>query len=293
MGFCLAGTHGLCRIAGEMVARWFLVLWLICCGSVVMAGPPQRVLSMNLCTDQLAMMLAAPGQLISVSYISQDPETSAMAEEAAKYPANHGRAEDIFLMQPDLVLAADFTKPDTIRMLQRLEIPVEMFSAATNIDGIRANIRKMGQVLGRETIAEQEIDKLNKGLASLNGDPTGLRAANYAANSYSAGQNSLTGEIIALAGFKNISTELGMDYGGTLPLEQLVLSDPDLIIRERINRGPARSEEVLDHPALTRLFETGTAQVEADQNWVCGTPHILEAARQLDDAKQMLQSDRK
>lgn len=254
---------------------------------------PQRVLSMNLCTDQLAMKLAAPGQLISVSYISQDPETSAMAEEAAKYPANHGLAEDIFLMQPDLVLAADFTKPDTIRMLQRLGIPVEIFPAATTIDGIRANIHKMGQVLGRETAAAQEINELNRGLASLKAGSTGLRAANYAANSYSAGQNSLTGEIIALAGFKNISTELGMEHGGTLPLERLMLSNPDVIIRERMNRDPARSEEVLNHPALTRLFETGTAEVETDQNWICGTPHILAAVRQLNDSTQMPESHSK
>mgnify|MGYP006999250795 CR=1 FL=1 len=52
------------------------------------ATPPARVVSMNLCTDQLAMALAAPGQLISVSYIARDPRASAMAEEAlADLPA--------------------------------------------------------------------------------------------------------------------------------------------------------------------------------------------------------------
>ena len=46
---------------------------------------PLRVVSMNLCTDQLAMMLADEGQLISVSDIAIDPNMSPMAEAARAY----------------------------------------------------------------------------------------------------------------------------------------------------------------------------------------------------------------
>jgi iron complex transport system substrate-binding protein len=42
------------------------------------AEPPRRVVSMNLCTDQLAMLVAAPGQLLSVSRIARDPRVSAL-----------------------------------------------------------------------------------------------------------------------------------------------------------------------------------------------------------------------
>ena len=40
---------------------------------------PLRVVSINLCTDQLAMLLAAPGQLVSVTHLARDPEASVMA----------------------------------------------------------------------------------------------------------------------------------------------------------------------------------------------------------------------
>ena len=52
----------------------------LCLGLALVAGPlgaqtlpdgaPARVVSMNLCTDQVAMMLAAPGQLVSISHVS-------------------------------------------------------------------------------------------------------------------------------------------------------------------------------------------------------------------------------
>ena len=59
----------------------WLAVMLALAGPVA-AQPPQRVVSMNLCTDQLAMMLAGPGQLISVSHLGHDPAVSPMAAQA-------------------------------------------------------------------------------------------------------------------------------------------------------------------------------------------------------------------
>ena len=84
-------------------------LWLVGMASGAAAERPQRVVSMNLCTDQLAMLLAAPGQLISVSYLAQDARSSAMAEAAQGFEMNHGLAEEIAFLRPDLVLAGRYT----------------------------------------------------------------------------------------------------------------------------------------------------------------------------------------
>lgn len=40
----------------------------------------------NLCADQLAPMLAAPGQLVSVSRMAQDPRNPPMAEAGSALP---------------------------------------------------------------------------------------------------------------------------------------------------------------------------------------------------------------
>ena len=101
-------------------------------GLALVAGPlgaqttdaPLRVVSMNLCTDQFALMLAAPEQLISVSYVSADPVTSPLADIASRYPLNHGSAEEIYLMRPDLVLAGPWTDPAALAMLRRLGVTV-------------------------------------------------------------------------------------------------------------------------------------------------------------------------
>ena len=66
-------------------------------------GAPGRVVSLNVCTDQLALLLGAPGQLVSVSRLAHDPRSSAMAREAASFPANHAHAEEIALLDISVI----------------------------------------------------------------------------------------------------------------------------------------------------------------------------------------------
>jgi len=275
-----------------MVRRLFLAAGLLAGLALPAAAaePPRRVLSMNLCTDQLAMMLAAPGQLVSVSHLAQDPGASAMADRAARLPANHGLAEEIFLMRPDLVLAGAWTTPETVRLLRQLDIPVEVFPVESDVAGIRANIRRMGEVLGRETQAQAMLARFDADLARLADAPPGPRprAALYMANGYSTGRDSLAGQIVDLAGFDNVADELGLPSGGILALESLLVSDPDLLIEGRRYDGHARAQEVLDHPALRALSRGRPGQVISDPDWICGNPHILRAVAELREARLAL-----
>lgn len=245
-------------------------------------GAPKRVVSINLCTDQLAMMLAAPGQLVSVSHLAREPLSSAMAEEAVQYPENHGLAEEIALLRPDLVLAGRYNAVATTALLRRLGIPVAIFDSETSFDGIRSNIRKMGATLGRQAEAEALITGFDSDLAALGPAPADpVRAALYYANGYTSGDATLAAEILSAAGLTNIAGELGLSGGGVVALEQLVLADPDLLIRGQRYTASSRAEEILDHPALAALENRTTSGAMADRDWVCGTPHVMKAILKL------------
>ena len=53
-----------------------------------LADSPRRVVTMNHCADQYALLLGAPGQVVSVSHIAVDPNLSAMVEEASRVAQN-------------------------------------------------------------------------------------------------------------------------------------------------------------------------------------------------------------
>ncbi|MDX5401929.1 MAG: ABC transporter substrate-binding protein, partial [Rhodobacterales bacterium] len=229
------------------------------------------------------------GQLVSVSHIAFDPLSSPMVEQAARYEKNHGQAEQIFAMQPDLVLAGVYSDPYTIGLLRRLGVEVVQFPLEQDFDAIRANILKMGDVLGREDAARQMVAEFDADLAALGAvvaeRPTALL---HYANNYTSGDRSLAHHILSAAGFANATTEAGITVAGSVPLEKLVLLMPDLVISGQAYPGASRAEEVLDHPALEGLQQRHYGAALTDAEWVCGTPFVLRAVTRLVDIRKRM-----
>lgn len=247
---------------------------------------PERVVSMNVCTDQLAMLVARPRQLLSVSYLARDAGTSAMVEEAGAYVVNHGLAEEIFLMKPDLVLAGTYSTRTTVSLLRRLGFRVEEFEPETSFEAVRANITRMGSLLGNPERATALVAGMDAEIAALETTGTSrLRTALTFANSYTSGSGTLVSEVVRHAGLVNIAETFGIAGVARLPLELLVLADPELMAGGRPGvEGPALAEQNFTHPAY-RALAAATAEAPLENRLtVCGGPFTLEAARVLQDA---------
>lgn len=257
---------------------------------VVSGDAPKRVVSMNLCTDQLAMLLAGEGQLVSVSHLAFDPRMSAMVTQAAEYTINRGLAEQIYLMQPDLVLAGNFTARASADMLKRLGVPVVTFDPAYALEDVRARIAQMGEALGQQLRAELMIAEFDAQLEVYR-DDAGVRprAALYYANGYTLGDKTLAGQILAAAGLDNIAAEAGFDAGGIIPLEVLAMAQPDTVITSRTYPAASRSEEVMGHPVIEKLRATRPQAGMTGSDWVCGTPFVLRAIEDMVQLRDGLQ----
>ncbi len=248
------------------------------------ADVPKRVVSMNLCTDQLAMMLAAPGQLVSVSRIAADPLSSAMSDEAQDYPLNNGRAEEIYALDPDLVLAGNYSDPLAISMLRNLGIKVMQFDIADELADIPAQVRLMGQALGRTGESEKLADEFETAIKALKAPDTDRpTAAFFYANGYSLGAGTLSNDIITHVGFTNLAERIGRAGGGRLSLEELLLHRPDVLITAPRYAGASLSEAVMAHPALADI-----PRVDSSSAWICGTPLVLGAVSDMVRARQQI-----
>ena len=241
------------------------------------ADVPQRVVSMNLCTDQLAMLVAAPGQLISVSHLASDPLASSMVQQAQAYPANRGAAEQVFLMRPDLVLAGTYTAQASVDLLRGLGVTVVQVPPVDSLSDVTAQMRLVGAAMGRAAQAEALAAAFEADLAALPPVPSAATAAMYYPNGYTTGAGTLTNEVLEVTGFSNIGAGAGLTGGGILPLERLVMAAPRMIVTSAPYPGASRSEEILVHPALQAVrARAGRAQV-TDADWVCGTPFVMRA----------------
>ncbi len=252
---------------------------------------PVRVVSMNLCTDQLAMLLADPGQLVSVSRIATDPRSSAMVAQASTYPANSGLAEEVFVMRPDLVVAGSYTARASVDMLERLGIRVVRFAPANTLEEVADRLLQMGEALGHPARAQRMVARYRARLdAYRSAKAERPRAALYYANGYTSGDKTLAGEVLTAAGLNNIATDNGFSGGGVMPLEVLALSDPDAVITSDAYPGASRAEEIQRHPVVEILQHDSLGAAMTDSDWVCGTPFILRAIDDMVALRLTLQS---
>ena len=254
------------------------------------ADAPARVVSMNLCTDQLAMMLAAPGQLVSVSHLASEAQSSSMVEEARAYPMNRGQVEQVFLMRPDLVLAGTYTQVSTVDLLRRLGVEVVQVPPASSFVDAVEQVRIVGRALGQEAKADAMADAFASKIEAARFSGTPRTAAFYYPNGYTTGSGTLANEVLELTGFTNIGATSGVTGGGILPLERLVMAGPELIVTSERYPGASRSEDILVHPALRAVQARAGVELTSDADWVCGTPHLLSAIGKMQAARTALEA---
>jgi iron complex transport system substrate-binding protein len=267
-----------------------LLAALVASASPAFAEAPRRVVSINLCTDQLAMMLAAPGQLVSVSHLATEAQSSSMVDEARAYPMNRGQVEQVFLLHPDLVLAGTYTQVSTVEMLRGLGVEVVQVPPATSLAEAVEQIRFVGRTLGQEAKADAMADRFAADIAAARFQGDSRTAAFYYPNGYTTGSGTLANEVVELTGFTNIGADAGVTGGGILPLERLVMAGPDLIVTSERYPGASRSEDILVHPALKAVQARAGVELQSDADWVCGTPHLMRAIARMQAARAALET---
>jgi iron complex transport system substrate-binding protein len=245
--------------------------------SAASASDLPKVVSVNVCTDQFVILLADPAQVLSLTVLADDPQSSALSERAGAFAKNNGRAESIALAQPDIVVASQYSDPALINMLREIDIEVVQFPVITSLADIPVQLRQFGAVLGRETIAEDMAAAVEAELRDLPElDDNAPLAAFFYPNGYALGEGTLSHDILSKGGARNLSVTLGMQGGGRLSLEQVVLNQPDMLISAPNYSGFSRSEEMTTHPALAHF-----PVLNSTPDWVCGTPNALRAVSQV------------
>jgi iron complex transport system substrate-binding protein len=248
------------------------------------AAKPQRVVSLNLCADELALRLADPGVVASVTWLSQDPRNANMAAKAAGLPANDGHAEEALAYDPDLVLVGPFADPASIALLKQVGAPVVEVGAPQTLDGVRRQIRDLAAVLGEPQRGEALIADMDARLARVSVDPSRrrLKAVVLRPNGFTVGPGSLVDEILTRAGLDNLAARLDIAADEQVPLEVVALLGADLLILDRDeSSAPSLADAALDHPAIAALGRRMTVVSLPARLWTCGGPEVAEAVERL------------
>ncbi|ACI51122.1 putative ferrichrome binding protein of ABC transporter [Gluconacetobacter diazotrophicus PA1 5] len=271
-------------------ALWGMVAGLLAWTSAGQGRPLPRVASLNLCTDQLVLMLAEPEQIVGLSPIARDCWSSVLCEQARHAPVMRPTAENIVSARPDVVLGGVYTAAVAMQAAREEGARVIAFPPVKALADIPAQIMTVANAVGAPERGRALADAFVVRLASLSADrrPDDPTAAIYAANGFVMHGGSLPDDVLAHAGFRNYATTMDLAPSPRLPMEVLIAHPPDLLILDRSGQGHSLAQALLDHPALQQAF-AGRHHLDLPARlWLCGLPQTLDSIAMLRAARQDL-----
>ncbi len=262
------------------------------------AMPAPTVVSINLCADQLLMLLADPEQILSLSNLSQQSAGSYYHEQAQSYPTNKGHAEQVLPLQPDIIIAGQYSSPYTLDLLREVGLRVETIPIANNIDTMLANITQVSAWLGHQSRGDTIVSDLNR---RLNAIKISLQdeqhtssgelpvAAVYDPNGYTSGAQSLRGQMMELSGWSNAAELAGIQQFGQLSLESIIRLKPDALISSPYSPGTySRAQAMSKHPALRASGVNPHIIHIPSRKTVCAGPWTIDVIEQMQTERLQL-----
>ena len=253
-----------------------LAPWPLLADSARSAGPARRIVSINLCTDQILVHLVGRDRIAALSHLARDSQLSPVVADAAGIASVHGSAEEVLALAPDLVLTAEYSTPQVVALLNRLGVRVEVVPLASDLEGIRVAIRRVAAAVGEPERGDELIRAFDARLDAVRpGGGARPTALAYQVNSLSAGAGGLIDAMLNTAGFLNMASEMKLGPAGRVPLESFIARPPDLVVLANApDAFRSVSADNLRHPALRDQMRRRPHAELGMPLWLCGSPAV-------------------
>jgi len=272
---------------------WAYLVWACLAGPAAADDPPRRIVSFNLCADQLVVALADPEQIVGLSPHAAEPKLSAVADQARAFRRLPWQAESTIPFNPDLVLVGAFDRAATQRMLRQLGFRVQRVELVNDLETARRQVREFADLLGHVERGEKligDIEAARRRLAQAPRprDATALLVEN---GGYTVGPTSLAATLMTEAGFA-LPKGAPPGYGGFVPLEKLVTLRPDyLVLSSTVEAPDGQGALYLAHPVLRTLYPPSRRIILPSRYMLCGGPALIAALDYLTGVVTRLAAD--
>ncbi|WP_156029953.1 ABC transporter substrate-binding protein [Sphingomonas sp. URHD0057] len=241
--------------------------------ALVTAASPTRVASVNLCTDEMLLLLAKPGEIASVSFLSRDPRETALWRKARRFPANDGTIEQVLAEHPAVILNMGGGGRSRAYLASRIGIhPVDVALPMT-LDDVVSNLRRVAVVLGDVHRADPWVRRIEILRQSA---PTKAEDAMWiSGGGFTLAPDSLGAQWLRLAGLRQRPV-----VGGKVSLETLLTEPPKALVISDYRSGQmSGGVRWLSHPIVQQA--TSRRIVTDGRAWTCMGPLMIAEIERL------------
>lgn len=229
------------------------------------AAAPLRVASLNLCTDELLLVLAEPRQILSVSYLSQLRAETPLWTQAQRYRRNDGSLVSVAGMKPDLVLTMGGGARDRVRIAEKLGLRILDVPYPQSLGDIEAAIGRVAAALGRVDAGKRAVGQIAGLQRSA---PKTVRDTIWlGGGGRSMAARGLAADWMRLAGLRQRPLQ-----GDRVSLEQLLVRPPAVLLRSDYRQGQYSGEQRwLAHPLAAGASKSRSIPTDG-RRWTCMGP---------------------
>lgn len=232
---------------------------------VVVPRVPQRVVSLDLASDEIILEMIPPERVSAVSFWSVSDGISTVAEAARKVPnqIRYYNSEEILACRPDLVIAPDWTSADLVRTLKDLGVVVYISRGSLSVENVKVAVKEIADALGEPERGQEVLAEMDRDLALAAERKAKISESErknvvlYSHLRGYIGKGSLFDDLCHYAGVMNGAALIGMGATDPLPEEGLVLMNPDIILIPTWTYGNISPEkirnELLTDPAMQSI----------------------------------------
>jgi iron complex transport system substrate-binding protein len=266
--------------------------------TVTLDAPAHRIISLAPHTTELIYAAGGAGAIVGAVNYSDYPPA---AQQLPRVGDNQALdLEKIAALKPDLLVVWRHGNAQRqLGALRALGIPM-FYSEPKQLPDIAANLHKLGELMGTETVADQAAQEFTTKIAHLRAQYAGRSTVTVFYQVWETPLMTLNGshmvsDVIRLCGGSNVFASLE-SVAPTVSTEAVIAANPDAIITGRYgNTDPDTLPKSLDRwkswTALTAVAHHNLFAVNAD--WLDRpAPRIADGAAQLcttlDTARQHL-----
>lgn len=247
---------------------------------------PQRIVSLSPSLTEILFAIGAGERIVGATQYCDYPPAAQQIARVGGGTLESLNQETIVSLEPDLVLCKGDTHEPLLRNLERLEIPVLALGPETMAE-LLGHTRMLGQLTGQSQQAEELVESMQQRIAAVTARiPEGVRPTVFYEvwdePLMTAGPRSYIGELLTLAGARNLFEETEIRYPKISP-EAVVARNPDVILAPAWHAAPVTIESFRARPGWSQVRAVREKRVYViDHNHIsrCG-PRLVNALEEI------------
>jgi iron complex transport system substrate-binding protein len=251
--------------------------------TVTLRAAPTRIVSLALSADEILLELVPPERLAGLTVFVDDPSTSVASAHAPKSAQRvTGEPEGLLTLEPDLVIASAYTRPEALTLVEGAGIPVIGTGSHATFDDVLAAVITLGDAVGEPEKARALAAATRARIDAVASRPRLDRRRKRVLvwdGGYTYGRGTLEDDMVRLAGGENAASSLNGAAG--LTEEAAVTFAPDVIIVPVEGADVVRNAPRLvgESPVWSAVGAVGRGEVYGvPRAWIgCVSHHAVRA----------------